>query len=225
MNLEPEGDLRHRILATARHLLDEGGVAALSLREVARRAGVTHQAPYHHFKDRETIVAHLVQRGFDDLADRLSAVNHTADGLPPERTLIASGLAYVRFALDEPGVFRVMFRPELCDAARFPQAQAAGERAHAELRRMVHLVTGHDDEVQATSCWGLAHGLACLLLDGPLGQAAGDTPSRLNVAEAALRSLIPSMLPAEPPPLAGAKPTRRARTLAARPQSASSKGE
>lgn len=216
MPSEPEGDLRHRILATARLLLDEGGVAALSLREVARRAGVTHQAPYHHFKDRETIVAHLVHGGFASLADRLAAVNDAAGRRPPERTLIDSGLAYVRFALDEPGVFRVMFRPELCDAGRFPEAQAAGERAHTELRRMVRLVTGQDDEVHATACWGLAHGVAGLLLDGPLGSAARDTTSRLALAEAALQALVPAML---------GKPVRRPGPSQLRRQSAPSKGE
>lgn len=191
---EHDGDLRHRILATARQLLDEGGVAALSLREVARRAGVTHQAPYHHFKDRETIVARLVRDGFDGLADRLGAVNDVAARRTPHETLIGSGLAYVRFALEAPGVFRVMFRPELCDAARFPDTQAAGDRAHGELKRMVRLVTGHDDEGRALSCWAMAHGLACLLLDGSLGQAAPDSSSRLVLAEAALQALVPAML-------------------------------
>src|SRR5271169_43533 len=71
-------DLRQDILDTARTLLDEQGVAALSMREVARRAGVTHQAPYHHFGDRESILAELVTHGFEELAQRLAVANDLA---------------------------------------------------------------------------------------------------------------------------------------------------
>lgn len=189
-----DSDLRSRILSTARQLLDEGGVSALSLREVARRAGVTHQAPYHHFGDRESIVAELVTAGFDALAGRLAEVNDAAASTPVAQTLALSGLAYVGFALDEPGVFRVMFRPELCDPARFPQARDAGARAHGELRRMVRLVHGRDDESRAVACWSMVHGLACLLVDGPLGLACPDPAARRVLAVQALETLAPAML-------------------------------
>ena len=161
--------LRQRILDTSRALLESEGLAALSLREVARRAGVTHQAPYHHFGDREAILAELVAEGFDELARRLAGAN---DGQGTRRTiLVAAFEAYVGFALDHPGVFRIMFRPELCDPQRFPAAQAAGDRAHGELRRMVGLLHGGPDEagVLASVYWAQVHGLACLLVDGPLG--------------------------------------------------------
>lgn len=216
-----ELDLRTRILATARQLLDEGGVAALSLREVARRAGVTHQAPYHHFGDRESIVAELVTAGFTELAMRLAAANETPLPSAPAEILARSGLAYVGFALDEPGVFRVMFRPELCDAARFPHAQEAGDRAHGELQRMVRLVHGRDDEARAVACWAMVHGLACLFIDGPLGLACQTPASRRALAAQALESLVPAMLAPTP----AAKPPRRARSLPAKAESASSKGE
>lgn len=214
-------DLRTRILATARQLLDEGGVSALSLREVARRAGVTHQAPYHHFGDRESIVAELVTAGFSALAARLAEVNDAATATDPAQTLARSGLAYVGFALDEPGVFRVMFRPELCDAGRFPRAQEAGDRAHGELQRMVRLVHGRDDEARAVACWAMVHGLACLFVDGPLGQACPTPASRRAVAAQALESLVPAMLA---PTLPG-KPPRRARSLPSKAESRPSKGE
>ncbi len=192
--MSSDSDLRSRILSTARQLLDEGGVSALSLREVARRAGVTHQAPYHHFGDRESIVAELVTAGFAALAGRLAAVNDAATTTTAAQTLAHSGLAYVEFALDEPGVFRVMFRPELCDPARFPHAQDAGARAHAELQRMVRLVHGQDDEARAVACWSMVHGLACLLVDGPLGLACPDAIARRALAAQALEMLTPAML-------------------------------
>lgn len=161
-------DLRQRILDTSRAVLDEKGAAGLSLREVARRAGVTHQAPYHHFADRESILAELVAQGFDELERRLARA-HARPG-DAQATLTASAIAYVGFALDQPGVFRIMFRSDLCDQARFPRAQAAGERAHAELMHLVRLVHGGaDDPALAAMHWAQVHGLAGLLLDGPLG--------------------------------------------------------
>lgn len=168
----PPADLRTKILDTAEALLESDGLAALSMREVARRAGVTHQAPYHHFADRETILAELVARGFDELAARLARANDRAPKLSGRELRIASAEAYVGFALDRPGVFRIMFRPEVCDPARFPAAQAAGERAHGELVRMVQLLHGPAaGAAHASGYWAQVHGLATLLVDGPLGHA------------------------------------------------------
>ncbi len=182
-NTAPD-DLRQRILETARALLDEQGAAALSLREVARRAGVTHQAPYHHFADRESILAELVTQGFEELERRLARAHAGRGGV--QDTLAASGMAYVGFALDHPGVFRIMFRADLCDTARFPQAQAAGERAHAELMHLVRLVHGGvDDPALAAMHWAQVHGLAGLLVDGPLGQHLPGQPERLAFAREA----------------------------------------
>jgi len=162
-------DLRQRILDGAEALLEAEGLAALSLREVARRAGVTHQAPYHHFADRETILAELVSGGFDELTRRLARANDRSGDR--RSAVLESGLAYVGFALDHPGLFRIMFRPEVCEPSRFPAAQEAGERAHAELGRLVRRLHGDAaSEALASVYWAQVHGLACLIVDGPLGQ-------------------------------------------------------
>lgn len=175
----PAPELRAQILDTAEALLESDGLAALSMREVARRAGVTHQAPYHHFADREAILAELVARGFEELAARLARANERAPKLSGRDLRIASAEAYVGFALDRPGVFRIMFRPELCDPARFPAAQAAGERAHGELQRLVQLLHGHaTGPAHASGYWAQVHGLATLLVDGPLGLALPGTRER-----------------------------------------------
>jgi AcrR family transcriptional regulator len=160
--------LRQRILETAEALLETEGLQALSLREVARRAGVTHQAPYHHFADRESILAELVTQGFDDLAQRLSKANDVAASGDPRKALMQSGTAYVGYAIEHPGVFRIMFRREVCDASRFPAALAASERAHQELLRLVALLhAGAQDEALISTYWSLVHGLAGLIIDGP----------------------------------------------------------
>ena len=176
-------DLRARLLRTSRELLDEGGPGALSMREVARRSGCTHQAPYHYFANREAILASLVREGFEELAQRLREVHDglEARGLPA--TLKASGNAYVEFALRNPGVFRVMFRPDVCDPERFPEAGRAGERARCELARLARMVAGQQapPEVEAL-IWSGVHGLASLLLDGSLGAGLGSLQERLDFA-------------------------------------------
>ena len=169
--------LRQRILDTSRTLLETEGLTSLSLREVARRAGVTHQAPYHHFGDRESILAELVVEGFDELARRLASAND--GGGSRAAVMTAAFEAYVGFAIDHPGVFRIMFRPELCDPQRFQAAREAGDRAHAQLRRMVARLHGPDEDgTLASAYWAQVHGLACLLVDGPLGQALHSVEAR-----------------------------------------------
>ncbi len=163
--------LRQRILETAEALLETEGLQALSLREVARRAGVTHQAPYHHFADRESILAELVTQGFDDLAQRLAKANDSAASAGKRMALMQSGTAYVGYAIEHPGVFRIMFRREVCDASRFPAALAASERAHQELLRLVALLhDGAQHDALTSTYWSLVHGLAGLIIDGPLAE-------------------------------------------------------
>jgi AcrR family transcriptional regulator len=150
-------------------LLDEGGPAALSLREVARRAGCTHQAPYHYFADRESILAALVADGFDELTQRLREANDLAQCSGVRAALVASANAYVGFALSRAGVFRIMFRPDVCNPSRFPAVQQAGTLAHAQLERLTEIVYGKTAAAAlATLLWAHVHGLACLLVDGPL---------------------------------------------------------
>lgn len=174
----PGRDLRQEILDTARALLNDVGASGLSMREVARRAGVTHQAPYHHFGDRESILAELVAEGFRTLGRDLAQANtlaaHNLRG-----AVMASGRAYIDFALSNPGVFRVMFRPETCDPARFPAVQAAGQAAQATLVELVSMV--HGTQTSPALCmvyWAHVHGMASLLLDGSLGQECPAGPMR-----------------------------------------------
>lgn len=189
------GDLRQRILDTSRALLAEQGVAGLSLREVARRAGVTHQAPYHHFANRESILAELVVQGFDELASRLARANRLAPAETAHAVMVASGMAYVSFALDQPGVFRVMFRTDLCDLSQFGAAADAAARAYDELLQMVQLTLGDAQQQEyAAINWAQVHGLAMLLLDGPIGQDVGQHKARLAMARGMLQIFCRQML-------------------------------
>ena len=177
---DPDRDLRGDLLRISRALLDEGGATALSLREVARRAGCTHQAPYHYFEDRESILAALVMEGFDELTRCLCAANDLQLTKGVRAALVASGRAYLDFALSHPGVFRVMFRPDMCKPERFPAVQAASMRARAELDRLSQIVHGKlASAALSTILWAHVHGQACLLLDGPLALAIDTTKQRI----------------------------------------------
>lgn len=177
------GSLRDDLLRISRELLDEGGPDALSMREVARRAGCTHQAPYHYFANREAILAALVEAGFDELANRLCEA-HDLVGTEDLGTVAeASGNAYVEFALTNPGVFRIMFRRDMCDPTRFPGIQVASRRTYDELGRLARIRFGeHAIREHETALWASVHGLAVLLLDGLMADELPALEDRLAYA-------------------------------------------
>src|SRR5216117_2127251 len=109
------GNLRTALLRAAGERLEKQGITALSLREAARRAGVSHNAPYRHFADREALLAALAAEGFAMLAERLRG--------QPGREM---GEAYVRFALEQPQRFRLMFGG-LLPIARYPELRSAAQ--------------------------------------------------------------------------------------------------
>lgn len=186
-------DLRAVLLGISRRLLDAGGPSALSLREVARQAGCTHQAPYHHFGSREAILAELVRLGFEELRQQLGSVHDRADQLGIGALLTASAQRYLAFAWANPGVFRIMFRPDMCNPERFPALAEAAQAAHEELLRLARLVQAADapeaapDDVLADILWAHVHGLATLMLDGPLSARYPDGASREAMTEAVTR--------------------------------------
>ncbi|MFC8717715.1 TetR/AcrR family transcriptional regulator [Kitasatospora sp. NPDC057198] len=174
------GDLRAACLRAAHELLEEDGSAALSLRAVARRAGVSATAPYRHFADRDALLSAVAAQGYRDLAARLAA----AGPAPRDAAALADvAAAYVRFATDRPALFRVMFA-EPCDPADPERAAATAamwEYVHGIVRGAF---PGADPGPTATAVWGLVHGLAFLHLDGKLDAtdpAATDTRVRTAV--------------------------------------------
>ena len=141
------GDLRQTVLHEAAKIIEKEGLAALSLREVARRAGVSHNAPYRHFPDRDSLLAALVEEGFQMFADELAR--------RPRREM---GEAYVEFALSHPQRFRLMFGGAVKLEKRDRRAYEALLGSFSDL--------GDDAQYAAAAAWGLVHGLAHLLLDG-----------------------------------------------------------
>lgn len=159
------GDLRAALLSAARTLLDEGGVAAVSLRESARRAGVTPAACYRHFTDKEALLTALAVQGFEEFAQALGGAFR--GGRP---SFADMGVAYVAFAVQRPGLFRLMFGPAVADRSRSPELLAALQAStrlfEGGLRS--HTPDGSADPVAGLRAWATVHGLATLAIDGML---------------------------------------------------------
>jgi AcrR family transcriptional regulator len=195
--------LRERVLKAARELIDQQGLAALSMREVARRAGVSHQAPYNHFADRQAILAALAEDGFHALAARFREALAASLSAGLLGRVTALGRAYIAFAMEQPAYFRVMFRPELVDLTRYDRAQEAGDAAfeylHAAVAELMEagLLPGAHCDAVAALMWSIVHGFACLALDGPLARSFEglDLPALTEGVLEQLARLIEAALP------------------------------
>jgi AcrR family transcriptional regulator len=160
------GDLKAAILGEAAALVAERGADGVSLRELARAAGVSHAAPAHHFTDRRGLFTALATEGFRMLAEALS-------GARPD--FLDAALAYVRFAIDHPGHYAVMFDKSLYDAGD-PELIAAETAAGAELAAGVGTLDDprakDDPGAAALAAWSLVHGFALLWLNEAVDTSA-----------------------------------------------------
>ena len=159
-------DLRAALLREGMALVAEKGGQQLSLRELARRLEVSAMAPYRHFPDKEALLAAIAMDGYQQLRVRLEAAERSpAAGRSP---LLQQGIAYVRFALDCPALFRFMFGMKIPEG-RSPELDAARAAAFDVLMRSIQPESSVDARhVKAMGCWSLVHGLSLLLLDDML---------------------------------------------------------
>ena len=158
------GDLRSALLAAAEEELSAHGVEGFSLRQVAKRAGVSHAAPAHHFGDTRGLLTALAADGFRRFLAAQGRRESVADP-DPKAQLVAAGLGYIDFALERPTLFRLLFgsdRPDFTDA----DLDAASTGAYFHLREQVHAAGGM--ETDAAAVWAMAHGLADLMANGRL---------------------------------------------------------
>ena len=187
------GDLRTSIVRAGWQLIDKQGIAKLSLREAARLVGVSHNAPYRHFPDRESLLAALAAEGFAALGRALQEA--AASG-----GLRAMGEAYVRFALERPQRFRLMFGgavPIAPHAALRENATRVFESLAQALAPQLPGAAGRDASIAA---WALVHGLAQLLLDERVASAALRGRDRADLVRAVLGSIrFAAAKPQSPP--------------------------
>jgi len=165
-------DLRQKVLQASLALIEEGGLDRLSMREVARKSGVSHQAPYYYFGDREAILAAIAGEGFSKLG---RAVDRARSD--PAKALEAIGRAYVGFALRHPAYFQAMFRADAVPLDRYPDVRKLEDEAFGKLVEEIgKAFADQSSAVRLTisiACWAMVHGLATLIREGTLARTVG----------------------------------------------------
>lgn len=183
------GDLAATLERAAAQMLDTQSAATLSMRELARRAGVSHNAPYHHFGDRHGLLLAVAVRSLGDLLRVMQDAVAAAEGA--RAGVQAAGEAYVRFAIDHPGAFGAIFDPEICDPRdptpeMRPLIDANDVFLREITRRLVPDVTESRLDVLVAALWAQVHGLAILV-------AAGHMPA--DIAPSALQFVVDAVEP------------------------------
>jgi AcrR family transcriptional regulator len=188
------GDLRRALIEASLALIAEEGFSALTLREVARRAGVTHAAPYRHFPDKEALLAAVAEEGFRTMAALMRERMDKESG-PLER-LGACGVAYVLFAVQHPAHFRVMFGPHFSKPRDHEGLAKEGGTAFGLLVQSIvqgqeaGLLLEGEPMPLALMAWSQVHGLASLLVDGQLEQALQKGATAEQLAHLQTRLLL-----------------------------------
>lgn len=163
------GDLRRALIDTALAMVAEEGAWNFTVREVARRAGVSHAAPYNHFTDKTALLAEVAARGFRALRGALESASRRPRSA--RQALLGIGAAYVRFGAEHPAHYRLMFGPELAEKQRHPVLQEASDATFAVLTAALERGQAAGEvrrgtvRDQALAAWAQVHGLTTLLID------------------------------------------------------------
>jgi len=171
------GDLKAALLDSVGRIVREHGPGFVSVREVARRARVSHAAPAHHFRNKSGLLTAFAAQGFDRLADTVGETIAASQASTPPAVLAAMGRGYVRFAIQYPEHFAIMFRSELLDTAD-PELTRASARAYDALIATTRQAAAKgcldaDPTLAAAAAWSLVHGLATLWHSGRLQARIG----------------------------------------------------
>ena len=179
------GDLAHALETAAMQLLADRPAQEISLREVARAADVSHNAPYHHFADRRGLLKVLAERSMADLVAAVrTAIGEAAD---PVAALIAGGSAYLRFAVEHPHGFDVIYDPTVCIPGQPSETMAPLIVELEQLLATAAVAAGLSGEEDVLGVWGLVHGLGTLCAAGHF--ALDDA---LRASESSLRRMLPA---------------------------------
>ena len=184
-------DLREACVTEALAIIEEAGVEGLKIREVARRLGVSHQAPYKHFPSSEHLLAELVRRTYQTFAEHLE---NRPRGNSPGEDMYCMGLAYFQFAMDHPLKYRLLFGTPLPEPAQHPAMMEEARKAFTLLLAGVASMKGGEHvgleqkglQLDALFVWSVVHGMASLIQSAALHQLVLD--------EATLREAMPHAL-------------------------------
>ena len=167
------GDLPTALVAEAAAMIAEGGVESVTMREIGRRLGVSRAAPYRHFPDKASLLVAVARTGFARLRERLDAVQAGTPSPDLDR-FGALGEVYVRFALENPAHYRLMYGREALTRQDVPELRLAANALFEELVVLCEAyqaagsIAARDPRRQAYVAWGAVHGLASLLTDGQI---------------------------------------------------------
>src|SRR5512134_242181 len=173
------GDLENALIKAGIEILSKEGVVGLSLRKVAKRAGVSHSAPYAHFKDRQALIAAISTEGFKQLFAELDAAIAPCIN-DPKQQLVEGAWAYVQFALNNADTFKIMFSGVLEKEKEYPSFV---ETSRKTFERVVEIVRACQEagvlrpappELMAVSVWGQVYGVIALALEGQISHTVLD---------------------------------------------------
>ena len=200
------GDLRRAIVTAALEILGETQSVEFSLRELARRAGVSHNAPYKHFAEKSDLLAAVSAAGFERLAARI--VDQIARVTAPQAQLFVMLRSYIRFGVDNPALYRLMFGGYLSgpDSSRPAIERAAAEKMGELFQRAItdgalgHPIANSTRNARKIAgailtCWSLAHGLTLLMVDGLVGPREKSD----KLCESLVQSIIDGLKASVPP--------------------------
>lgn len=195
---DPREDLRERIVEAARDIVGEEGLDALSMRALAVRIGYSPATIYLHFKDKDEILRSVMEEGFKRLGATMEREQRDlpADAAPLERFAMA-GRGYAKFALENTGYFRAMFKMpkvahmDMCDPAEAGGAGVSQEHWTEMIRGAIASgeMAAKDAEQAAVIGWGVMHGLTSLYLSGHLSDCAGAREDFMALIDSAIETL------------------------------------
>jgi len=185
------GDLKNALIEAGIEVLAKEGVGALSLRQVARKAGVSHAAPYAHFADKQALIAAISIEGYRTLYDKLAGVVQQYDG-DPMRQLVEIAWAYTDFALTDTDHFKITFSGVLEKEKDYPAFVEISKKSFNLVVEIVAACQEKDilpdgpSDLIAVSLWGMLHGLVSLVLEGQVSHTILD---RVTLRELVVYSL------------------------------------
>ncbi|MCA1899503.1 MAG: TetR/AcrR family transcriptional regulator [Chloroflexi bacterium] len=195
------GDLKNALIEAGIKILSEEGTGGLTLRKVAKLAGVSHSAPYAHFADKQSLIAAISTEGFKRLYAELdAAILANADN--PRRQLMEGARAYVQFAMNNIGAFKVMFSSALEKEKDYPSFV---EISHKTFERVVDIVKACQaagalrpapPEVMAVAVWGQLHGIISLILEGQISHTVLDKFNVWEIVSISVEQVLSSGAPA-----------------------------
>jgi AcrR family transcriptional regulator len=190
------GDLKNALIQAGIEILSKEGVNALSLRKVARRAGVSHAAPYAHFADKQALVAAISTAGYRKLYDKVydAAQNHRGD---PMRQLIEGAWAYVEFALNDSAHFRITLSGVVEREKEYPDYVEISQKSFRLVVELVEacqkagVLNEGPPDLMAASVWGLVHGFVSLILENQISHTLLDRYSLKEMLIFSLNQITP----------------------------------